>query len=111
VIAVVGLVAAFFTALYMFRLVFLTFFGKPRFDEHEIHPHESPPVMTTPLILLAIPSLLIGVWSAGRRRGPLPPLPRAGLRGEERRRGEAEEHEDETASLYVLQDDPVDEVG
>jgi NADH-quinone oxidoreductase subunit L len=59
VIAIVGLMAAFLTALYMFRLVFLTFFGAPRFDSH-VHPHESSPVMTVPLILLAIPSLLIG---------------------------------------------------
>jgi NADH-quinone oxidoreductase subunit L len=60
IVAVVGLVAAFFTGLYMFRLVFLVFTGKPRFDEHAVHPHESPPTMTIPLILLAIPSLLIG---------------------------------------------------
>ena len=60
VIAIVGLAAAFLTAFYMFRLVFLTFFGRPRFDEHEIHPHEAGPAMTIPLMLLAIPSLLIG---------------------------------------------------
>ena len=58
VIAIVGLVSAFLTAFYMFRLVFLTFYGKPRFDEHEVHPHESGPAMTIPLVLLAIPSLL-----------------------------------------------------
>jgi NADH-quinone oxidoreductase subunit L len=44
----------------MFRLVFLTFYGKPRFNEHELHPHEAGPTMTVPLVLLAIPSLLIG---------------------------------------------------
>ncbi|MBW3671977.1 MAG: NADH-quinone oxidoreductase subunit L, partial [Acidobacteria bacterium] len=60
VIAVVGLISAFMTALYMFRLVFLTFFGQPRFNAHDIHPHESGPSMVTPLVLLAIPSLLIG---------------------------------------------------
>jgi NADH-quinone oxidoreductase subunit L len=58
---VVGLVAAFFTALYMFRLVFLVFTGRPRFDTAHVHPHESPPSMTLPLILLAIPSLFLGV--------------------------------------------------
>jgi NADH-quinone oxidoreductase subunit L len=60
IVAVVGLVTAFFTGLYMFRLVFLVFTGKPRYDERAIHPHESPATMTIPLILLAIPSLLIG---------------------------------------------------
>lgn len=57
--SVVGLAAAFLTALYMFRLVFLVFFTTPRFDSH-VHPHESGKWMTIPLILLAIPSLLIG---------------------------------------------------
>ncbi len=60
VAAVLGLIAAFLTALYMFRLVFLVFFGKPRYDTQNVHPHESGPWMTVPLILLAIPSLLIG---------------------------------------------------
>src|SRR5215213_959119 len=61
VVAIVGLCAAFLTALYMFRLVFLTFFGTPRFDTEHVHPHESPPVMTVPLVLLAIPSVVIGL--------------------------------------------------
>ncbi|MGI8476007.1 MAG: NADH-quinone oxidoreductase subunit L [Thermomicrobiales bacterium] len=60
VVAIVGLLAAFLTALYMFRLVFLTFFTKERFDTAHLHPHESGPSMTVPLILLAIPSPLIG---------------------------------------------------
>ncbi len=51
--------AAFMTAFYMFRLVFLTFFGKPR-NTH-IHAHESPAVMTLPLWALAAGSLLIGL--------------------------------------------------
>jgi NADH-quinone oxidoreductase subunit L len=58
---VIGLVSAFFTALYMFRLVFLVFTGQPRFDTAHVHPHESPPSMAIPLVLLAIPSLLLGV--------------------------------------------------
>jgi NADH-quinone oxidoreductase subunit L len=58
---VIGLVSAFFTGLYMFRLVFLVFTGKPRFDTEQIHPHESPPSMAVPLVLLAIPSLFLGV--------------------------------------------------
>jgi NADH-quinone oxidoreductase subunit L len=60
VVAIVGLATAFLTALYMFRLVFLTFFTKPRYDTEHVHPRESPWVMTIPLILLAIPSAFIG---------------------------------------------------
>lgn len=50
--------AAFLTAFYMFRLVFLTFFGKPK--NFTIHPHESPAIMTVPLWILAIGSILLG---------------------------------------------------
>jgi NADH-quinone oxidoreductase subunit L len=51
----------FITALYTFRMFFMTFHGKPRMDHHtEEHLHESPWVVTMPLILLAIPSALIG---------------------------------------------------
>ncbi len=54
----------FVTALYTFRLYFLVFHGKERMDEHtRAHLHESPPVVTVPLVLLAIPSVLIGwIW-------------------------------------------------
>jgi len=57
----VGMFTAFLTSFYMFRLWFKTFFGAPRFDEHEVHVHESPAVMTIPLILLAILSI-VGGW-------------------------------------------------
>ncbi len=60
VIAVLGLITAGLTAFYMFRLYFLAFEGKPRYDEEHVHPHESPTTMTIPLIVLAIPSLVIG---------------------------------------------------
>lgn len=53
----VGLIAAFFTAFYMSRLFFLVFAGKPR-SEH--HPHESPAVMTVPLIILAVLAVVAG---------------------------------------------------
>ncbi|WP_313643230.1 NADH-quinone oxidoreductase subunit L [Stenotrophomonas sp.] len=72
------------TSFYSFRLLFLTFFGKERFrdahddhhadhghghDDHHGHgahePHESPWVVTLPLILLAIPSVLIGFFTIG----------------------------------------------
>ncbi len=70
VAAVLGLVAAFLTALYMFRLVFLVFFGKERFDTDHVHPHESGSWMSIPLILLAIPSVLIGFIGFPPEDGP-----------------------------------------
>jgi NADH-quinone oxidoreductase subunit L len=77
------LIGVFITAFYSFRMYFLVFHGKPRFDTHaddghghhaakrddhhghdDHHhggpPHESPAVVTIPLVLLAIPSLVIG---------------------------------------------------
>lgn len=57
----VGAVAAFMTATYMFRVVFLTFHGKSRVDpEVAHHLHESPGMMTVPLIFLAILSTIGG---------------------------------------------------
>jgi len=54
------LITAALTAFYMFRLIGLTFYGKPRYDESHLHPHESPKVMTVPLIVLAILSAIGG---------------------------------------------------
>jgi NADH-quinone oxidoreductase subunit L len=59
----VGLFAAILTSFYMFRLVWLTFFGKNRYDEHHVHVHESPKNMTVPLMILALLSLT-GGWFA-----------------------------------------------
>ena len=87
------MLGVFVTSFYSFRLLYLTFFGKERFDTHaehkeviahEIHgneshhddhtddhghhgglPHESPWVVTVPLILLAIPSIFIGFFTIG----------------------------------------------
>jgi NADH-quinone oxidoreductase subunit L len=57
-----GQVASILTAFYMFRLLFLTFFGKFRgTHEQEHHLHESPKSMTIPLIVLAIFSIFGGV--------------------------------------------------
>ncbi len=53
-------VAAMFTAFYMFRLLYLTFYGKERFDSHHHHPHESPKTMTFALIVLAVLSAIGG---------------------------------------------------
>ncbi len=51
----------FITALYSFRLVFMVFHGKPRMDAHtRTNLKESPSVVTIPLILLAIPSVIVG---------------------------------------------------
>ena len=86
------LLGVFVTSFYSFRLLYLTFHGKERFrDAHDDHghsdhghdaahaeahddhghhhgahePHESPWVVTVPLVLLAIPSILIGMFTAG----------------------------------------------
>ena len=79
------LTGAFVTGLYTFRQMYLTFHGKERFtvvehhghahldDHHDHHeqgvlehaPHESPWVVTVPLVLLAIPSLLVGFFTVG----------------------------------------------
>ena len=56
----------FVTALYTFRLFFLTFHGKERMDRHTWeHLKESPGVVTIPLFILAIPSLVIGAFLVG----------------------------------------------
>jgi len=55
------LLGVFVTALYSFRLLFLVFHGEERMDkETKSHLHESPWIVTAPLILLAIPSAIIG---------------------------------------------------
>lgn len=56
-----GFAAAGVTAFYMFRLVFMTFFGKERFDPHEVHVHESPKSMYVPLYVLAVLAI-VGGW-------------------------------------------------
>ena len=54
-------IGAMVTALYTFRALFMTFHGKPRMDEHTLsHVHESPWVVLFPLIMLAIPSVMLG---------------------------------------------------
>jgi NADH-quinone oxidoreductase subunit L len=73
------LAGVFVTAFYSFRMYFLVFHGKERFDQNpdahhghadgdhghgaSHHPHESPWVVTVPLVLLAIPSVLIGYFT------------------------------------------------
>ena len=57
----IGAVAAFMTATYMFRAVFMTFHGSSRVDPHVArHLHESPGMMTVPLMILAVLSVVGG---------------------------------------------------
>ncbi|MBA3877552.1 MAG: NADH-quinone oxidoreductase subunit L [Anaerolinea sp.] len=70
----IGIIVAIMTAFYMFRLIGLTFWGESRVDR-AVEPkiHESPAVMTVPLWLLAIASILLGIWLSwpGPPLGPL----------------------------------------
>jgi NADH-quinone oxidoreductase subunit L len=61
IMLVVGLAGAFMTAAYMTRCVYLTFFGEYRGHGH---PHESPPAITVPLIVLAVLSVGAGLFNA-----------------------------------------------
>jgi NADH-quinone oxidoreductase subunit L len=57
-----GVTAAFMTAFYSWRLLFMTFHGKPRADHHTMeHVHESPPIMLLPLVPLVMGALVAGV--------------------------------------------------
>jgi NADH-quinone oxidoreductase subunit L len=57
----IGYITALMTAFYMFRLIYLTFAGRPRMSRDvEHHIHESPASMTMPLVLLAVCSLFAG---------------------------------------------------
>jgi NADH-quinone oxidoreductase subunit L len=54
-----ALLGAGITAFYMTRVMFMTFLGPRRWDD-QVHPHEAPPVMTSPMVILAIGSLCAG---------------------------------------------------
>ena len=65
ILFIIALSAAGITAFYMFRLIFMTFFGKPRNQEMYDHAHESPGVMAVPLIILAVLSFpIVNTWSS-----------------------------------------------
>jgi len=64
----IGLLTAVLTAVYMARLVFLTFFGEPRWEEGA-RPHESPATMTVPLVGLAGAALVGGLVNTPFRLG------------------------------------------
>jgi NADH-quinone oxidoreductase subunit L len=55
----IAVLAAGLTAFYMTRLMFMTFFGRARWEDG-VHPHEAPPVMTVPMIVLAVGSIGAG---------------------------------------------------
>lgn len=62
---IMALLTAFLTAYYMTRATYLAFFGKPRDHHLYDHAHESPKVMTIPMMILAVPALLSGwLWAA-----------------------------------------------
>src|SRR5579875_667915 len=68
-----GTFAAFLTAFYSWRLIFLTFHGKPRASKEVMaHVHESPPVMILPLLVLAAGAIFAGIigyhWLVGEGR-------------------------------------------
>ncbi|MGO0575329.1 NADH-quinone oxidoreductase subunit L [Ornithinimicrobium panacihumi] len=60
------LITAGITAFYMSRLFFMTFHGKARWED-EAHPHESPLVMTIPMMILAVGAVVLGfgLWTTG----------------------------------------------
>jgi NADH-quinone oxidoreductase subunit L len=64
-----GVVTAGLTSLYIFRMMFLTFHGEPRYDASHAHIHESPGNMLIPLIFLAALSIAGGWWAAPRLWG------------------------------------------
>ena len=59
-IGVLTIIAAGITGFYMTRMVVMTFFGKARWED-DAHPHESPKVMTIPLIILGLGSTFLGM--------------------------------------------------
>jgi NADH-quinone oxidoreductase subunit L len=92
---VIGVLTAGLTAFYMSRYVFLTFFGERRWPEGR-HPHESPPIMTVPLIVLAVLALVAGfalstfTGEGGRLQAFLEPV-----------LGAPEEHESLAAAFWL----------
>ncbi len=65
---VVGLTTALMTSFYMWRLMYMTFYGEPR---SHVHAHESPKSMTVPLMVLAAGSALVGWLSVPKLFGPV----------------------------------------
>ncbi len=74
ILFLLALITVFMTAFYMFRAVFMTFGGEYRGgspEAHSTHPHESPPVMVTPMVVLAILAVVSGLWNVTGQFGAL----------------------------------------
>ena len=97
-VTVIGLMAAFLTAFYMFRLVFKVFFGKENFDTEHVHPHESPKTMTMPLVILAAATIFIGAVGLPPEDGKFHELTDAVFSSP------AEAEHSEEASVFVASD-------
>ncbi|MFC1928664.1 NADH-quinone oxidoreductase subunit L [Chloroflexota bacterium] len=66
VLGILAMITVFMTAFYIFRVLFITFGGKYRGgnpEAHDTHPHESPPVMVAPMVVLAILAVVSGFWN------------------------------------------------
>ena len=83
IVGTAALIGAGLTSFYMTRILFMTFFGKRRWAE-DAHPHEAPPVMTWPVILLGLGALGFGAFEVlgdrlarflGPVSGYVPPQP------------------------------------
>ncbi|HKA96740.1 MAG TPA: NADH-quinone oxidoreductase subunit L [Streptosporangiaceae bacterium] len=61
ILGIAALIGAGITAFYMTRVMFMTFAGERRWDP-DVHPHEVPPVMTSPMVVLAIGALGFGAF-------------------------------------------------
>jgi NADH-quinone oxidoreductase subunit L len=65
VLFALAMITVFMTAFYMFRVIFMTFAGEYRGGDPEAHghPHESPPTMVIPMVVLAVLAVVSGLWN------------------------------------------------
>ncbi|MDP2729386.1 MAG: NADH-quinone oxidoreductase subunit L [Dehalococcoidales bacterium] len=66
ILGILAMITVFMTAFYIFRVLFLTFGGEYRGgspEAHGAHPHESPPVMVVPMVVLAVLAVVSGFWN------------------------------------------------
>ena len=66
ILGYLAMITVFMTAFYIFRVLFITFGGEYRGgvpEAHGAHPHESPPVMVAPMVVLAILAVFSGFWN------------------------------------------------
>jgi NADH-quinone oxidoreductase subunit L len=73
ILGYLAMITVFITAFYMFRVIFITFGGEYRGGSPEAHgqPHESPSVMVTPMVVLAILAVISGLWNVTGHFGVL----------------------------------------